>query len=132
VTPELARRFDLDSPPAVAEVELSVLVGAKHRERHYRPLPRFPAVRRDLSLTLDESVKWADLARVVSLAAERLEELRFESLFRGKGLPAGKKALAFAMRLRAPDRSLTDAEANQIRDQVLSAIQREFPGATPR
>ena len=100
--------------------------------RNYHPLPRFPGVRRDISLTVSEKVRWGDMEDVVKKTASMLDGLAFESLYRGKGLKPGTKAMAFSMRLRAPDRSLTDEEANSIRDAVVKALQSAFPGSELR
>lgn len=129
---ETTALFDLDAAPALAEVEIAVLAEADKRERFYQPLPRFPGVRRDISLSLPETVKWAEVEAEARKAAAMLDSLAFESLYRGKGLKPGFKALAFSMILRAPDRSLTDAEANKVRDDVAKTLLAAFAGAEIR
>ncbi|MDR1612494.1 MAG: phenylalanine--tRNA ligase subunit beta [Planctomycetota bacterium] len=129
---EQAARFDLDAAPGLGEVEMAVVAGASEIGRAYRPPPRFPGIRRDVSLSVPEGVKWADLEKTVRGAATLLDGLEFVSLYRGKGLQAGFKGLAFAMRLRAPDRSLADEEANSVRDEVVKVCLAAFPGAAPR
>ncbi|MDR0362162.1 MAG: phenylalanine--tRNA ligase subunit beta [Planctomycetota bacterium] len=132
VSPGEAARFDLDAAPAVAEVEMAVISSAPENERAYRPLPRFPGIRRDVSLSVPEAVKWARIEKTVRSAATLLDRLEFVSLYRGKGLEPGFKGMAFAMHLRAADRSLTDADANQVRDAVVAACLAVFPGSALR
>jgi phenylalanyl-tRNA synthetase beta chain len=124
--------FDLTLSPAVGEVDIDFLAHAPKKGRAYRPLPRFPGVRRDISLAVPESVKWAEMEAVVAKSADMLDTLDLESVYRGKGLDAGTKAVAFSMILRAADRSLTDAEANAVRDAVAAALTAAFPGARMR
>ena len=127
-----AAMFDLPLAPALAEADLDFLAVAPKCERAYRPLPRFPAVRRDISLSVPEATRWGELEKTAEANAEMLDSLAFESLYRGKGLKPGFKAMAFSMLLRAPDRSLTDAEANAIRDKVAQALLAAVPGAEMR
>ncbi len=129
---EAAARFDLDLSPALAEADVDFLANAPRDVRRYRPLPRFPGVRRDISLSVPEATRWGDMAAAAEKAASMLDSLHFESLYRGEGLKPGTKALAFSMLLRSPDRSLTDAEANAIRDNVAKALLAAFPGAELR
>lgn len=125
-------RFDITLCPAAGEADIDFLAFQPKKGRSYRPLPRFPDIRRDISLAVPEEVRWGDMEQVAKKSASLLDSLAFESLYRGKGLKPGTKGMAFSMHLRAPDRSLTDAEANEIRDGVLKALMTAFPGAELR
>jgi phenylalanyl-tRNA synthetase beta chain len=129
---EAARRFDLPLRPGLGEVEIGRLAEARRKARAYRPIPRFPGVRRDISLSLAEEARWNEVRETAAGSADLLESLTFESLYRGQGLPPGHKGISFSMLLRAPDRSLTDAEANAIRDGVAEALLAAFPGSALR
>ncbi|MCC8108846.1 MAG: phenylalanine--tRNA ligase subunit beta [Planctomycetes bacterium] len=128
----VADAFDLTACPAVGDVDIDVLAHAEKTGRRYRPLPRFPGVRRDISLSLPEAVLWGEVEAVAKKHASLLDSLSFESLYRGKGLKPGMKGMAFSMLLRSPDRSLTDAEANSVRDDVVRALLAAFPGSERR
>ncbi len=129
---EEVKRFDLPQAPALAEASVDFLAGLPKAARRYRPLARFPGVRRDISLSLPEEVRWRQIEEVAKTSASLLDNIAFESLYRGKGLKPGMKALAFSMQLRSPERSLTDEEANAIRDQVVKALLEAFPAAEVR
>ncbi len=126
------KKFDLVSTTCFGEADMAVLYTAPKKGRAYQPLPRFPGVRRDISLSLPEAVRWNQVEEVVKENADLLDGLTFESLYRGKGLKQGAKAMAFAMMLRSPERSLTDAEANAVRDKVAAALLAAFPEAELR
>ena len=130
--PREAERFGLAAAPGLGEADLGALSDAPRKTRAYRPVPRFPGVRRDISLSLPETALWDEVRRTAERSAELLDNISFESLYRGKGLKPGFKGLAFAMILRAPDRSLTDAEANDVRDRVAGALLAAFPGSEIR
>ncbi|MCC8180463.1 MAG: phenylalanine--tRNA ligase subunit beta, partial [Planctomycetes bacterium] len=127
-----AKRFDFDAVPAVAEADLDLLADAPKKAMTYTPLPRFPGVRRDISLAVEEKVLWGEVEEVARRNADMLADLSFVSLYRGKGVKPGFKALAFSMLLRAPDRSLTDADANAVRDKVAAALLAAFSGSELR
>jgi phenylalanyl-tRNA synthetase beta chain len=124
ISGELAEAVDVSGRPAVAEVDFDRLVEAAELEPRYRPLPRFPAVRRDLCLVLDEQVPWADLAGcVASEGGELTQELAFLSEYRGEQIPAGKKAVAFSVTYRAADRTLTGEEADGAVGRLVEAME---------
>ncbi|MCC8115559.1 MAG: hypothetical protein LIP18_00105 [Planctomycetes bacterium] len=116
----------------MGDVDIDVRAHAEKTGRRYRPLPRFPGGLRDISLTLPEAVLWGEVEAVAKTHASLLDSLSFESLYRGKGLKPGMKGMAFSMLLRSPDRSLTDAEANSVRDDVVRALLAAFPGSERR
>jgi phenylalanyl-tRNA synthetase beta chain len=126
-TPELASLFDLREPPAVAELDFGLLVDAAVLARRHQPLPRFPAVRRDLCMVIDEAVTWAALrARAATAAGPLTESIEFLSEFRGGSIQPGSKALAFSVTCRAKDRTLTGKEADDAIAAVANALKQEF------
>jgi phenylalanyl-tRNA synthetase beta chain len=129
---EAANHFDLPNRPGLGEAEIGLLVRAERKVRAYRPLPRFPGVRRDISLSLPENIGWDRMSSIAKRNADWLEHISFESLYRGAGLKPGFKGMAFSMLFRAADRSLTDAEANAVRDRVVQALLAAFPGSEIR
>ena len=73
-----------------------------------RPVPRFPAVERDLSIVVSEETAWSDIAQaVLSRAPVELEDIQFVDIYRGKGIAAGKKSVTLSLRFRDEDGTLT-------------------------
>jgi phenylalanyl-tRNA synthetase beta chain len=111
IHPRVAAAFEL--PRGVLAFRLSIDALLRHARLvpRYRPIPRFPAVLRDLAVVVNEAVEAADV-----LAAVREEPLVegavLFDVYRGAPLPEGRKNLALAISYRAPDRTLTDAEAD--------------------
>ena len=95
-------------------------------------MPKFPAVARDLAFVVDASVPAERLLDEIRSAdsAKLLEQVTLFDLYRGAPVPEGRKSMAFGLTLRAPDRTLTDAEAdalcNAIRERLKSAVGAEI------
>ena len=77
------------------------------------PLPKQPAIERDISLIVDEEVLWLNLAETLqALSLENLEDIEFVTTFRGKNIEAGKKSVTIRLRFRDAKRTLTHEEVN--------------------
>jgi len=115
--------FDLKTRPAMWEINLDLLIARGRPLPGLVPLPRFPAVRRDVALVLDEAVNWAQVAAAVAEAPCPVREsAEFLSLYRGEPLAAGKKSLACSVTYRAPDRTLTDEEVNAAHGELVKHL----------
>ncbi len=132
VSKDVATGMDLPGRPALLEVNFDLLIEKAQIEPTVRPVPRFPAVERDVAVAMDEGVRWVDLERCVKEAApEALAGIEFFDVYRGKQVPAGKKSIAFSLTFRAPDRTLTSEEADAARDAIVAAL-KESLGAELR
>ena len=111
---------------AVAELDLDVLLELARVEAAPEPIASMPAATQDLSLIVRVDVPAADvLATVIEGAGALLEHASLTDDYRGNGLPEGEKSLTFALRFRAPDRTLTAAEASDAKNAaVVLAAQR--------
>jgi len=112
--PALAEEADLPRVVAVAELDLDAVLELTDPSLEARQIGTFPAATQDLSLVVDAGVPAATVAAAVREGAgELLEDLRLVDDYRGSGVPEGTKSLTFALRFRAPDRTLTAAEASE-------------------
>ncbi len=92
-----------------------------------KPMPRFPAVSRDLSLVMDESVEIGPMLRELSAAGGKLlEDARMFDVYRNPVLGPGKKSVAFAFVFRAPDRTLTEAEIGKAMENLLKTAEAKY------
>jgi phenylalanyl-tRNA synthetase beta chain len=92
-------------------------------------LSRFPAVKRDLALIVDAAMpahRVADLVGGQSGIAPLLEEFRIFDVYQGKGIPEGKKSVAFSLTLRSAERTLTEEEVNSAMESLMSAAKNEL------
>jgi phenylalanyl-tRNA synthetase beta chain len=117
------KQFGLRGAASVLEVNLQALLASAELVPQQQPLSDYPAISRDLNLIVDESLQWAQLESTIRQAAgELLESLQFQEVYRDtKKDGAGKKRLLYSITLRSPERTLTNEEADEIRDRVISA-----------
>ncbi len=113
----------LERPVMAFEVVLDALVAAPRRDRQFRPPSRFPASAIDLAFVVADTVPADAIARTLREAAgDLLEDVRPFDVFQSDALGAGRRSIAFALRFRAPDRTLTDSEIADLRQRAIDAV----------
>jgi phenylalanyl-tRNA synthetase beta chain len=132
VADQVVEALALVGPVVAAELDVDALVGARRVERASKPISRFPASTIDLAFVVDELVPAADIrATLLRAGGGLLEDVSLFDVFRSETLGAGKVSLAFALRYRAPDRTLTDEEVGGLRRAGIDAVAAEH-GASLR
>jgi phenylalanyl-tRNA synthetase beta chain len=123
--PAHLRSLDVEGPVYLFELALDGLrSGVLPR---FAPLSRFPAIRRDLAVVVDEGVPAeAVRAAIGQTAGDMLNNLELFDVYRGEGIDAGRKSLALSLILQAPDRTLQDAEVEAVVKRVLDSLEREY------
>ena len=126
--PRVLRKLGIETAAFYFELQVAALAGAAAPLRTAAP-PRFPAVSRDVSFWIDLATEAAaQRAAFLSAAEPLLCDLGVLEDFRDpKYVPAGKKGVLWSMTYRAPDRTLTDAEADDAHRRVVSALSSTFP-----
>jgi len=123
VAPAVLGALGLEGPVAAAELQLDDLLDAPRRDRAFRAPSRFPASSLDLAFVVDAGLTASAVAATMRAElGEVLEEVRTFDVFTSEALGPGRRSLAFALRLRAPDRTLTDAEAGDLRRRAIDAV----------
>ena len=127
--PGLLVALELTPPVVGFELDLDRLLDGRRRDRTFRPPSPYPPSTIDLAFVVEEDVAAGDVAETLRRAAgDVLEEVRLFDVFRSDALGAGRKSLAFALRVRAADRTLTDDEVGEIRRRCVEAAAREHGG----
>jgi phenylalanyl-tRNA synthetase beta chain len=116
VHPRIAAHFEVPPETHLAELDWEALLEHSLAVKQLRGVPRFPAVARDLAFVVEASVPAEKLLEEIRGAdtAKLLEHVTLFDVYRGPPVPAGRKSVAFGLSLRAPDRTLTDAEADAL------------------
>jgi phenylalanyl-tRNA synthetase beta chain len=110
------------------EVDLDVVAELPHDPHVYRPVSIYPSSDIDLAFEVDEAVPAAAVEQALRAAAgERLASLRLFDVYRGEGIAAGRRSLAYTLRLDAPDHTLTDDEVAEVRRRCIAAVEAELP-----
>ena len=127
IHPLVAENYGIDTDVYCAELNFTQLFDLRLSDPTYVPLPKYPAVSRDLSFVCDDAVTVAEVENVITASAGKLlREVRLFDIYRGTGIPEGKKSMAFSLSLRADDRTLTDGDSEGIMTKVLTALQEKL------
>ncbi len=118
--------FDFkDVHPCGAELNFEALVELKAGPIKIRPVPRFPAVDRDLSILVPQDTLWADIAKAVKTGSPaELEDVAFVDIYRGKGIPADKKSVTLSLCFRDEDGTLTHEAVDAYQAAILNSLNR--------
>lgn len=120
----VCQKFDFkDLAPCGAELDFEELMSLKSGPIKIRPIPRFPAIDRDLSILVAEQTAWAQIAGAVQAAApDELEEVRFVDIYRGKGITPGHKSVTLSLRFRDDDGTLTHDTVDRYQATILDSL----------
>lgn len=127
IHPLVARSYGIDGEIFAAELNFTALLSLQLPEKTYTPLPKYPAVTRDIAVVCDEAVTVAALSDCIRAAGGKLlRSVELFDIYRGKGIASGSKSAAFRLTLRADDRTLTDADSDGVVSTVLAALEKEL------
>ena len=127
IHPLVAQNYGVDAEFYCAELDFDQLMCGKGPDPQYVPLPKFPAVTRDIAVVCGEAVTVGALEDCIRRGAKGLlKEVTLFDIYRGKGVAEGKKSVAFNLVLRADDRSLTAEEADADVKAILETLEKEL------
>ena len=127
IHPLVARSYGIDGEIFAAELNFTALLSLQLPEKTYTPLPKYPAVTRDIAVVCGDSVTVAALSDCIRTAGGKLlRSVELFDIYRGKGIASGSKSAAFRLTLRADDRTLTDADSDGVVSAVLAALEKEL------
>jgi len=125
--PALAKKYDLRDGVFLAEFNLDLLLSKRNPAKSFKPLPQFPSSRRDVAMLVPEAITHdAVLTAVKSAKAANLESVELFDIFRGQGVPEGRKSLAYAFTYRAVDKTLTDADVNSAHEKIIGSLKTQL------
>lgn len=121
---EVRAKFDFkDLAPCGAEMEFEQLLTLRAGPTKLKPIPRFPAIQRDLSVIVDERVPWSDIVEVVSgEAPDELEDVQFVGVYRGRGVPSESKSVTLSLRFRDEDGTLTHQTVDGLQAGIVQSL----------
>ena len=132
VHPIVAKNYGIDTDVYCVEISFTKLLTVLLPDATYSPLPKYPSVTRDISVICDEALTVGEAESAITAAAGKLlRNVKLFDIYRGTGVPEGKKSLAFSLELRADDRTLTDVDSESVMTKVLDALAQKC-GATLR
>ena len=127
VHPDVAENFGIDTKAYCAELFAELIFDMSDREVHFEPLPKYPATVRDMALIVDEDLEIGRIEQAVrELAPDILENIRLFDVYRGKQLEDGKKSVAFSLRYRDKNKTLTDSRVDEAHGKIVEMLKERF------
>ncbi|MBQ1234652.1 MAG: phenylalanine--tRNA ligase subunit beta [Oscillospiraceae bacterium] len=123
VHPLVMQNYGMKTKAYVADLDMPAMMSLADTDRHYHPLPKFPAVTRDLALVCDEAVTVGSIAEVIEASCgSLLEKVQFFDVYRGAQVGEGKKSVAYSIVLRSETGTLSDKEADAAVEAILNNL----------
>ena len=127
IHPLVARNYGVDGELYCAELSFDELMNAKGPDPLYAPLPRFPAVTRDIAVVCGRDVTVGTLEKCITRAGGKLlREVSLFDIYQGQGIPEDKKSVAFNLVLRSDEGTITAAQADEEVRDILAALESEL------
>ncbi len=128
VNKKMLRAFDIKQPVFAAEINWPALFELVKRVRIvYKELPKYPEVRRDLALLVDDAVLYSDLRRSAIRAGKKLlKNVSLFDVYKGDKIPQGKKQYAMSFVLQDADKTLTDSDIEKVMNKILATLTNEW------
>ncbi len=128
VKPSIAKTFDIKKPVYFGEIDMDYLFRylKKQKPSKIKPIPKFPAMRRDLALVVDKDVSYAKLYDIARKTEKKLlESVNLFDVYEGEKIGEGKKSYAVSFVFRSPDKTLKDKQVDKIMKRLLTAFEQE-------
>lgn len=125
IHPQVLENYEIGTRSYVAEIEFEILFANRLETRAYKPLPKYPSTTRDLAFVCDNSVAVLDIEKEISKAVgEILESIILFDVYQGSQIPQGKKSIAFSLKLRSSQRTLTDDECDEAMGNAIKVLEK--------
>lgn len=123
VHPDVLDNFDVEKRIYIAELDLDTLLDNGTLDRTYVALPKFPAVQRDIAITVPKHALARDIENVIKKSGGKLiEDVKLFDVYEGSQIPEGYKSVAYSIIYRASDRTLTDQEVDKLQERIIKAL----------
>ncbi|MBR5157162.1 MAG: phenylalanine--tRNA ligase subunit beta [Clostridia bacterium] len=123
IHPQVCDNYDIAGEVYAAQISFKAVLEAAADEKQYKPLPKYPAVVRDLAILADENVLAADVEEIIKKKSKNLfAGLVLFDVYQGKQVPEGKKSMAYSLTLQSDEKTLTDEDTSKTVQDILDAL----------
>ena len=127
IHPTVQENYGMGEKVYLAEIHIDKILKYASKEKKYTPIPKYPAVERDIAIIVDEAVEVGEIERVISKKCRKvLEDLKLFDVYRSEKLGENKKSVAYAIKFRAEDRTLTEDEINTYMATIINDLEKEL------
>ncbi|MCI8613476.1 MAG: phenylalanine--tRNA ligase subunit beta [Clostridia bacterium] len=127
IHPEVAENFSIPENTYVAEIELETFIDLPKINRQYVPLPKFPAVDRDLAFIVEDKYSVGELISEIKIAGgQKCESIRLFDIYKGAQIQEGYKSVAFSFKIVPSEKTLTDEEIQKTVNRIVDSLKTRF------
>ncbi len=129
IHPQVMENCDISKKCYVAELDFNLMMQFTRVVTMYKPLPKYPAMVRDLAVVIKEEVMVKEIEKIIKKrGSDILESFELFDVYRGNQIAEGYKSVAYTLTYRNMDRTLTDEEVNEVQDAIVTGIKEEIGG----
>jgi len=126
IHPEVTEKFEGPERTYLAVIDVKPLVENARMNSEYKPLPKFPAVTRDIAMLVKDEIMVKQIEDIIKRQSGKiLEDVRLFDVYKGKQVPEGMKSVAYSITFRAEDRTLKDEEVNKVMEKILEGLKND-------
>ena len=127
VHPIVSENYDISNKVYIAEISLDKLVKYAKVDRKYIEVPKYPAVERDIAMVLDEDIEVGQIEKIITKKSKKiLEEIKLFDVYRNEKLGLNKKSVAYSLKFRSKDKTLTDDEINSTMNEIVTELEKNL------
>ncbi|MBV4440077.1 phenylalanine--tRNA ligase subunit beta [Clostridium tyrobutyricum] len=127
IHPSVTDNYGIDERCYLAELNLDLLYKYADSDIKYKPLPKFPAVSRDIAILVDKDILVQDIEEVIlKKGGNMVENIKLFDVYTGKQVEDGKKSIAYSISYRVENKTLTDKEVNKVHEKILKSLENKF------
>lgn len=127
IHPDVLENFGIGQRAYCGEFIFDLIVELANKEIAYKPLPKFPAMTRDIAVIVDEQIPVGDLEQTIrKYPSDIIERVKIFDIYRGRQVEEGKKSVALSITYRHRDKTLTDEETSKVHGEILNKLETEF------
>lgn len=127
IHPDVAENYGIDERCYIAELNLDLLYNHSNLNKMYKPLPKFPAVSRDIAMLVDDNILVQEIEDIIiKQGGKMVEKVKLFDVYKGKQIPEGKKSIAYSILYRLENKTLTDEEVNKVHDKIVRTIENKL------
>ena len=127
IHPAVCDNYGMNGEVYVAQISFEAVLAAAADEKQYKPLPKYPAVVRDLAILVDEDVLAADIEEIIKKKAKNLfAGLVLFDVYQGKQVPEGKKSMAYTITLQSEEKTLAEEDTTKTVNEILDALKNKL------
>ena len=127
INQEILKKFNINLRVAMFDFDFLKLIKYATTNRAYQPIIKFPPIKLDLAIVLDKKILWDNIQKIIYRNGENLaKKVELFDIYEGRGVPKGKKSLAFHITYQSVGRTLEDKEINKIQDKIIKELEKNF------